>query len=148
MERDEQADAAEQLRRLASARNDYASAKRGEGWYHVALGAATGAMITAQGMPQPWGILVTLVFLLSIPTFIAWWRRSHGWWVSGYSPRRARWVAIGMALALVACAVWSYLSSSIWGSVSAGMLAAIVVAAMGFAWMAVWRREVRSTEAA
>jgi len=148
MESNERADAAAQLGRLASVRDDYAVGKRGEGWYHIALGVAAGAMITAQGMAQPWGILVTLAFLLSIPAFIAWWRRQHGWWVSGYSPRQARWVAVAMGLALAACLAWSYLAPSIWGSLCAGVVAATIVAALGFAWMAVWRREVHSEGAA
>ncbi|GAA4190405.1 hypothetical protein GCM10022219_07720 [Microbacterium oryzae] len=148
MESDEGVDAASQLGRLASVRDDYAVGKRGEGWYHVALGVAAGVLITAQGMDQPWGILVTLAFLLSIPAFITWWRREHGWWVSGYSPRRARWVAAATGLVLVACLAWSYLAPSIWGSLWAGFVAALVVAALGFAWMAVWRREVRSEGAA
>ena len=75
------------LARLDEVATTYIDAPRGEGLYHVALGLGAGIFIASQGLPQPWASLVAVAFILVMPAFIAWWRRTHGWWVSGSTGR-------------------------------------------------------------
>ncbi|MEV7799597.1 hypothetical protein AB0O14_10935 [Microbacterium foliorum] len=131
------------LARLDAVSTTYADAPRGEGWYHVALGGGAGVLIASQGFPQPWASLVAVAFIITIPLFISWWRRTHGWWVSGHTGGATRWVTALMVVALAATALWSYLASELWVSLAAGAIACIAVSALGFLWMRVWRRRRR-----
>lgn len=146
MENDGSLDAAQNLADLDAATSGYATPTAGEGWYHLALGVCAGVMVTAQGLPSPWSWILPLAFLATLPLFIGWWRRSHGWWVSGYGPARTRWVVALMALAYVGLAFVSFAADSVWVSVMMGAITAVVVAVSGFVWMLVWRRGLKVTD--
>lgn len=139
---------ADALARLDAVATTYADAPRGEGWYHVVLGIGAGLFIAAQGLPQPWASLSAVVMIVLLPLFIAWWRRTHGWWVSGYTTGPTLWVTALMLVALLATALWSYLALELWMSIAAGAIACISVSALGFVWMRVWRRGLRTQGAA
>lgn len=147
MENDEGLDAAEELAGLDAATSGYATATAGEGWYHLALGFGVGVIVTAQGLSSPWSWILPLAFLVTLPLFIGWWRRSHGWWVSGYGPARTRWVVALMAVAYVGLAFASFVAESVWVSVMLGAIAAVVITASGFVWMFVWRRGLKAAGA-
>ncbi|MDQ0645433.1 hypothetical protein [Microbacterium murale] len=147
MENDEGRDAARDLANLDAATAGYATVTAREGVYHLALGVGAGAIVTAQGLSSPWSWILPLVFLASVPLFIGWWRRSHGWWVSGYAPARTRWVVALMAVAYVGLAFASFILDSVWVSVLMGAIAALVITAAGFVWMVVWRRGLKTAEA-
>lgn len=136
------------LARLDAVATTYTDAPRGEGWYHLALGLGAGVFIASQGFPQPWALIVAVGFVVLIPLFIAWWRRTHGWWVSGYTGGATLWVTGVMLVALVSTALWSYLASDIGTSIAAGAIACIAVTASGFVWMRVWRRRLETQGAA
>lgn len=146
MENDNSLDAAEALAGLDAATAGYAPAMAGEGWYHLALGVCLGVMVTAQGLPSPWSWILPLAFLASLPLFIGWWRRSHGWWVSGYGPARTRWVVALMVVAYAGLAFVSFAANSVWVSVMMGAITAVVITVAGFAWMRVWRRGLKAPE--
>ncbi len=148
MENDSGETHADTLARLDAVAMTYADAPSGEGWYHVALGAGAGVFIASQGFPQPWATVVTVGFILVIPLFIAWWRRTHGWWVSGYNGGATLWVTALTVVALAATGIWSYLASELWMNLVAGAIACIAVSALGFLWMWVWRRQMRNQGAA
>lgn len=147
MENDERLDAAQDLAGVDAATSGYAAATAGESWYHVALGVCAGAMVTAQGLSSPWSWILPLVFLATLPLFIGWWRRSHGWWVSGYGPARTRWVIALMVVAYVGLSFVSFAADSVWVSAIMGAITAVVVAAAGFVWMFVWRRGLTAAAA-
>lgn len=143
MENDSRETPDDALARLDAVATTYADVPPGEGWYHAALGAGAGVFIASQGLSQPWATVVALAFLLVLPLFIAWWRRTHGWWVSGYTGGATLWVTALMLVVLAATAMWSYLAAELWMSLAAGAIAFIVVTALGFLWMRVWRRRMR-----
>jgi hypothetical protein len=147
MENDERLDAAQSLAGLDAATSGYATPTAGEGWYHLALGVCAGVMVTAQGLPSPWSLILPLVFLATVPVFMGWWRRSHGWWVSGYGPARTRWVVALMTVALLGLMFVSFVVDSVWVSVTMGAIAAVVITASGFVWMSVWRRGLKAAGA-
>lgn len=148
MENDEVFDPAVELAGLDSATAGYASAAPGEGWYHLALGVGAGIVVAAQGLSSPWSWILPLVFLFTVPLLVSWWRTSHGWWVSGYGPKRTRWVVALMAIAFVGLGFLSDVTESVWVSVFAGAVAAAVITATGFVWMHVWRRGLKMKDAA
>lgn len=147
MENEEYVDPSAALASLDDAAAGYAQAVPGEGWYHVALGLGAGLMVIAQGLTSPWSWILAVAFFGSVPLLVGWWRRSHGWWVSGYVPARTRGVVALMAVALVGLMGASFLAHSVWTSVVLGGVAAIVVTMAGFAWMRVWRRGLAVAEA-
>ncbi|GGD78990.1 hypothetical protein [Microbacterium murale] len=147
MENDDSHDAAQDLASLDAATAGYATAMAGEGCYHVALGVGVGAVVTSQGLASPWSWILPLVFLATLPLFIGWWRRSHGWWVSGYGPARTRWVVALMVVAYVGLSFVSFAADSVWVSAIMGAITAVVVAAAGFVWMFVWRRGLTAADA-
>lgn len=147
MENDEDFDASADLAGLDAATAGYASAMPGEGWYHLALGVVIGAIVTAQGLSSPWSWVLPLAALFTVPLLIAWWRASHGWWVSGYKPERTRWVIAVMAVAYLGLAFVSFIADSVWVSVVMGIIAALVITVTGFVWMIVWRRGLKAVDA-
>lgn len=147
MENDHRIDPAADLAGLDRATAGYAAATPGEGWYHALLGVGAGLAVVSQGLLTPWSIVLPLAFILTIPLFIHWWRTSHGWWVSGYTPRRARWVAAVLICVMLGLAVLSLTAHSLWVSIAAGVATAVIVTALGFVWMRVWRKGLRTTDA-
>jgi hypothetical protein len=147
VENGEDFDASAELAGLDAATSGYATAMPGEGWYHLALGVGAGMVVAAQGLSSPWSWILPLAFVLSVPLFMAWWRKSHGWWVPGYGPERTRWVVVLMAVVLASLAFVSFMADAVWVSVIMGAIAAVVVAALGFVWMHVWRRGLKAVPA-
>ena len=139
---------ADSLAHVEAVATTYADAPRGEGWYHLALGFGAGVFVMAQGLTQPWALIVSFAFILLVPLFITWWRRTHGWWVSGYTGGATMWVSGLTLVALAGTAIWSYLSPDFWTSLVAGAAAFIAVSTLGFVWMRVWRHQLQAQGAA
>ena len=116
------------------------------GW-DLYYGAVLAALVSAQGLPQPWSALVLVAALCALAVMVRLWRDRTGWWVNGYGPRRARWVAFGLAvvlLALMTLTMWTKFGDGpAWGPWVAGGLAFIAGIAGGRLWMAVYRREMK-----
>lgn len=118
--------------------------------YDLVYGVVCGVLVAAQGLPMPWSFLALAFGLAGLALMVRSWRSKHGWWVSGYSPRRARWVAIGLAVVLVGLmglSLWGRRAGIAWTPLAtggAGFLAAIVG---GRLWMRVWRRELAEAKA-
>lgn len=137
-------DAQSALDHISSARQEMVAPARGETTYGIVYALVAGIFVASQGIDGVWGIFLLIVTVAALIGLIVWWQRSHGWWVSGYSPRRARWVALGMIPVLLALAAWSYLADSMWISALAGLIAAGVALAGNAVWMRVWRAEVKA----
>ncbi len=78
---------------------------------------------------------------------LAWgWARKHGVWISGVTPRRARWVAAGLGIVIAVLAVVALGARLEGGGVFIGLamaVAAFIVALVGSrVWRAVYRREM------
>jgi len=79
---------------------------------------------------------------------IMWWRTKFGWWVSGYSPKRARWVAFGLLavfLGLIGLSLYGRLVGPWWLFMVSGALGFVAAIAGSRIWMSVWRRELAET---
>ena len=114
-------------------------------WYDLLYGVICATLIGAQGLPQPWSILALVSSLGGLFWMIHWFRRRYGWWVSGYSPKRARWVAFAMVAVFLALIAVTFAGREfeVWWVSLATAPAAFVVAIVGSRlWMRVWRREL------
>ena len=82
---------------------------------------------------------------------VQWWRKRFGWWVSGYSPKKARWVAFGMVaimLPLMGLSLWTRLGDGpAWLPLLAAGLAWLVAVIGGRLWMRVYRKELAGADA-
>ena len=113
--------------------------------YDLLYGLICGLLVAGQGMPKPWSFIVIPIALGGLAGLVMWWRKKFGWWVSGYSPKRARWVAfalVAVLLGLMALSVYGRSAGPSWLYVVSGVLG--FVAAIGFSrlWLRVWRKEL------
>ena len=113
--------------------------------YDLFYGAVCGLLVAGQGMPQPWSFIVLPIALGGLAVMIMWWRKKMGWWVSGYSPKRARWVAYGMLavfLGLIGLSLYGRYVGPHWLFMVSGALGFIAAIAGSRLWLSVWRKEL------
>lgn len=118
------------------------------GW-DLAYGAICGLMVASQGLPTPWAMLALVIALAGLAICVQWWRNRVGWWVSGYSPKRARWVAIGLALILIALmglSIWGKAAGMVWMPLATGVAGFVSAIIGGRLWMRVWKRELAEAD--
>jgi len=135
----------EALASIQATRTGMAAAAAYPVGYDLIYGAVCALLVAAPGLPEPWSRVAMPIAMLILAGLILWWRKKFGWWVSGVSPRRARWVAIGLGAVLFGLMFltvpartdgpsWMYLVSG-----ALGFVAAIVGNRL---WMHVWRRDL------
>ena len=94
--------------------------------YDLLYGGVCGLLVAGQGMPHLW-------------------RGKYGWWINGYSPKRARWVAFGLAavlVGLIGLSLYGRVYGPWWLFIVSGVLGALAAGLGGRLWMRVWRREL------
>lgn len=138
-------DPAEALAAIRAARGGIAPPTDYPVTYDLLYGLICGLLVAGQGMPKPWSFIVIPIALGGLAGLVMWWRKKFGWWVSGYSPKRARWVAfalVAVLLGLMALSVYGRSVGPSWLYVVSGVLG--FVAAIGFSrlWLRVWRKEL------
>lgn len=138
-------DPAEALAAIRAARGGIAPPTDYPVTYDLLYGLICGLLVAGQGMPKPWSFIVIPIALGGLASLVMWWRKKFGWWVSGYSPKRARWVAfalVAVLLGLMALSVYGRSVGPSWLYVVSGVLG--FVAAIGFSrlWLRVWRKEL------
>jgi hypothetical protein len=119
--------------------------------YDLAYGAVIALLVGGQGLPQPFSILTVPIALGGLAVMVRWWRAKTGIWVSGYTPRRPRWVAFGLAAILIALMLGNLYCSRIlhlwWAPLAAGGAAFVLGIVFGRWWMRVYRKELLETGA-
>lgn len=116
--------------------------------YDLLFGLGMSVMIAVQGLPDPWplfGVALTLLYAFGMQR---WWKKRFGWWVDAYSPKKARWVAIGMVVLMIGLmlgAMWGREHGPWWLCLAMGALAWPVAVIGGRWWSTVWKRELRET---
>lgn len=113
--------------------------------YDLAYGAVCALLVAGQGMPEPWSTIALPVALGGLAGLVFWWRKKYGWWVSGYSPKRARWVAFGLIavfLGLIALTLYGRDSGPSWLYLVSGALGFVAAIAGSRLWLHVWRKEL------
>lgn len=116
--------------------------------WDIGYGAVCASIVGSQGLSQPWGILLLGVSLCALALMVRWWRDKMGWWVNGYGPKRARWVAFGLAAALIGLigvSLWAKYNDGLWWipAISAALAFAASIIA-GRLWMRAYRRDLKA----
>ncbi len=144
----EPTDAREALSTISGARQAFQGGMKYPVIYDAYYGAVCGLLVAGQGLPAPWSFIALTVSLAGLASIIHWWRRKAGWWVSGYSPKKARWVAFGMLavfLVLIGVSVWGKSAGIAWMPLVTG-LAGFTTAVVGSRiWNRVWHKDLRET---
>jgi len=116
-------------------------------WTYDALYAVgVGGMVASQIMPPPFGVIGIGLCLCLLALYVSLWKRKVGVWVSGVTPRRARWVAISGGLLAGVLMIVSMIimdRTGIWQIPLA--LAAVTTVCAFFVnrlWVRVYRREL------
>ena len=113
--------------------------------YDLLYGAVCALLVAGQGMPRPWGFIALPLAMAGLVLMIVAWRKRFGWWVSGYSPRRARWVAFGLGavlLGLIGLSLYGRYGGPDWLWLVSGGLGFVTAIVGSRLWMRVWRREL------
>jgi len=135
----------EALAAIREARADLAAPANYPVGYDLLYGAVCGLLVAGPGAPHPWGVIVLPVAMAGLALMITSWRAKFGWWVNGYSPKRARWVAFGLAavfLGLVLLSLYGRGSGPDWLFLISGGLGFVLAIAGSRLWMRVWRKEL------
>ncbi len=113
--------------------------------YDLAYGGACALLAAGQGMPRPWDFIALALGFVALIGMIVWWRKRFGWWVSGYSPRRARWVAFALAavlLGLIGLSLYGRYVGPAWLWMVSGAVAFLAAIVGSRLWMRIWRKEL------
>jgi hypothetical protein len=138
-------DPREALAAIQAARTDLAPSGDYPIVYDLAYGLICGLLVAGQGMPRPWSFIVLPIALFGLAGLVGVWRRKYGWWVSGFSPKNARWVAFALAgvfLALVSLSLYGRYVGPDWLWIVSGVLGFVSAIAFSRIWLSVWRREL------
>ena len=135
----------EALAAIRAARSDLAPPGNYPLVYDIAYGLICGLLLAGPGMPKPWLSIAIPIALFGLVGLMMWWRKQYGWWVSGYSPKRARWVASGLVavfVGLVGLSLYGRSTGPDWLYMVSGILGFFAAIAGSRLWLHVWRREL------
>lgn len=113
--------------------------------YDLIYGALCALLLAGPGMPQPWSTITPFIALIGFGVIVVWWRKKFGWWVSGYSPKRARWVSFGLVavfMGLISLSIYGKSGGPDWLFFVSGGLGFVAAIVGGRLWMRVWRKEL------
>lgn len=135
----------EALASIQAARSSVAPDTAYPAWYDALYGGVCGLLVASQGMPTLWGLIVLPIALGGLAVMVMSWRKKFGWWVSGYSPKRARWVAFALLaafLGLMGLSLYGRYVGPWWLFIVSGVIGFVVAIAASRLWMRVWRKEL------
>ena len=114
--------------------------------WDFAYAAMLAVLVGGAGLPQPWSSLTLVLSMGALAFMVRWWRAKTGWWVNGYSPPKARWVAFGMVvvmMGLMGLSFWTRIfDGPMWAPLVAGALAGVTGFVGGRLWMRAYRRDL------
>ena len=133
--------AGEALDAMGLARADLA-AKMSEGsWrYDLTYSALAGLIVGGQALPLGWSGGASLLGAGALSLLARDWARKKGVWVCGVTPRRARWVSLGLGIVIAALCAWVFFVTYRGGSRWVAAPAALVAAGCALAGSRLWRR--------
>jgi hypothetical protein len=118
---------------------------RGAWLYDVFYSLLVGGIVGAAALPAPQNAIAEGVLLVSLLLLAQWWKQRTGMWLSGIAPQRARWVAFGLMLVIMALAFFNLWQSTrgapLWLPAAAGIAGGMVAFVASRIWTAVYRRE-------
>ncbi|WP_292083309.1 MULTISPECIES: hypothetical protein [unclassified Brevundimonas] len=112
-------------------------------WYDAGYAASCALLVAGQGFPTPISIVCVTVAITILVIIMRKWQAHTGVWVNGYSPKRARWAAIGLGVVLVGLMLLSIWAGRMQGLAWVPLLNGAVAACLGVIGMRVWMRLYR-----
>lgn len=116
-------------------------------WYDAGYAASCALLVAGQGLGTGIGMACTAIALAILVIIMRKWQAETGVWVNGYSPKRARWAAFGLAallIGLMAISIWfGRLQDVVWVPLVCGAIAAVLGLVGMRVWMALYRRDVK-----
>jgi hypothetical protein len=139
---------AEALAAIQASRQSVHDRVASGGWrYDLTYAAIVAAMVGGQGLDTPYNVLASSLGVLGLAVIFQHETRRTGLRITGVSPRRARWVAIGLGLAFAAAIVGMALVRRASPEIPQTVVAAIAAAAVfvvALAGSRLWRRVYRA----
>lgn len=114
--------------------------------YALIYSAIAGVMVGGQVLDAPLNVLCSAGGALGFGLLAKAWSDRTGIWISGVSPRRARWVAIGLGaviLVLMLVGVHFGRQQQVWVGIPLGLAAFAVAMAGSWLWLKVFLAETR-----
>ena len=139
----------EALAAIREARADFPGSVDYPVGYDLLYGAVCALLVAGQGMPRPWSFIALPIAMAGLILMIVGWRKKFGWWVSGYSPKRARWIAFALAavlIGLMGLSIWGKAAGIVWMPLATGAAGFVAAIVGGRIWMAIWRRELAEAD--
>ncbi len=116
-------------------------------WYAPLYGLGCGLIVAGGGLPQPWGMLLVVVGILSVALLYLRWTQLSGLSVNGYRAGATRVIAVGLAVAMVALMLAGLALRErlglVWAPVFCGLVGALVAAFASAAWDKAWQEQIR-----
>jgi hypothetical protein len=116
-------------------------------WYAPLYGLFSGMLVMGGGLPQPIGLSIVALAIVSIGLLYQRWTQASGLSVNGYRAGTTRLIAIGLVIALVALMMAGLLLRETfgleWAPIACGAVAALVAAFASAAWDRAWRAQIR-----
>lgn len=137
---------AESLAAISAARSAIGDRLKVHWGYDAVYGLCCAGIVSAQGLPQPWSILTIGLSLMGLGLMVQRWRKRTGLWVSGVSPPRARWVALGLGVILLGLVFGNLYLSRVtdlwWTPLAFGAVGGVVGVVASRLWLRVYLREL------
>ena len=115
---------------------------------HLAFAGLMGAMVAAQGAPDPLNLGLDAVLVIGVALVIMWDRRRTGMFINGYRAGPTRPVTFGLlgfALATLALCDWLMFARGVgWAPLVGGVVVAVVAYFASSIWQRIYLRDLRS----
>lgn len=116
-------------------------------WYDAGYALSCGLLVGGQGLGTAIGMACTALALAILIIIMRRWQAETGVWVNGYSPRRARWAAFGLAallMGLLGLSLWfGRVQDMVWVPLACGVVAGVLGLIGMRVWMHLYRRDVK-----
>lgn len=135
-----------------------AKARVGDGFsrhtwsYDVVYSSLVGAMVAGWGLSLPIALSIEGVCVAGLILLARGWANRHGVWISGVTPPKARWIAIVLAVAILALLLANLAITrsgdalpvivKTWVPLAVGIAAALLALRGSRLWRQVYRREM------
>ena len=117
-------------------------------WYDAGYALACGLLVAGPGFSTTISMACVAVAIAILVTIMRVWQDRTGVWVNGYTPRRARWAAFGLAailVGLIGVNLWfGRVQGMVWVPLASGLAAAALGVVGMRIWMRLYRIDVRS----
>ena len=115
--------------------------------YDLIYSVLAAGVVMAQGLPLPLNTIGDAVIIAALALLARWWRARTGVWISGVSPKRARWAAFGVGafagVAALAAAIAARQGQP-WVALALGPVIGFLALGGSRLWRRIFRAEVEA----